>query len=134
MAQARKRVNHLEKIGLLRGLSPSRLKSIFTSLVRPVYEYGCAWTPITQSHIAAANEIERKCIQMPFKTKTMRTNNRVRAMVGLQDLRTRRTYLASRTYCRICLDTPPQGMDLHSTMERWDLMRVKLEIEQHYNK
>lgn len=98
---AKQRIGQLKSCGMLRKWHPNRSRQLFVSIIRPVY--GCALNlvPLTPALVREIGEVETQALNPVVKLKKHETRNRLRAIYGLQDAKTRRTMLASNLWQRI---------------------------------
>ena len=132
ISSARRRIRELSELSLLGTIHPMRARSLYVSLVQPVFEYAIHLTLISPLQKILICEAERLALAAPPKETSERAFYCIRTLYGLCNTDTRRNILAARLWQR--LKNEEETLPLNSLVcEKWIIQPTFHTIESIYS-
>lgn len=94
-------MDQLKRVGLHGKMRMARATRNFTTLVRPMYEYGMHLSEVTKAHTHMMDKVMGLAFPIPYKLQTGPAYNRVRSILGLQDAEAHRNFMAAGLWQRL---------------------------------
>jgi len=116
MNAAMGRCNVIRHVGLTKMAHIKRIKLIYNSFIRPMYDFGIHLAPWSWQMGDHGYKVEKRLYVHPCKKAGQRAWVRYRNIIGIRDTKTRRKQLASKLYYRLSFNVTREEL---TPDERW---------------